>query len=179
MDSWIDAALQVLAEQGIEGVKVERLANELGVTKGSFYWHFKDREALLVGMVNLLRRRASIEAAEFLGQDLPPYEILKQLLATPFAMQKQTINLGLSLRLWARQDARVRTLLKEIDQLRIEHMTGLIAACGIPKAEAQAHSILIYSYMRTASALLKSTDKKQRELCENLLLWRIRSTQAK
>src|SRR6187200_2081714 len=47
-DDWARAALDVIAEQGLAAVAVEPLARRLGVTKGSFYWHFPSREALLV-----------------------------------------------------------------------------------------------------------------------------------
>src|SRR5215217_5141721 len=44
---WVGAARAAMAEGGIDAVAVEPLARRLGVTKGSFYWHFKDRRALL------------------------------------------------------------------------------------------------------------------------------------
>ena len=50
--SWLNAALQALAAGGIDQVKVESLAKDLGVTKGSFYWHFKDRDQFLDELLN-------------------------------------------------------------------------------------------------------------------------------
>ncbi len=50
--SWLDAALKALARGGIDRVRVESLAKNLGVTKGSFYWHFKDREQFLDELLN-------------------------------------------------------------------------------------------------------------------------------
>ena len=47
-EHWIEAALDALGEGGVGAVAVEPLAARLGVTKGSFYWHFPSREALLV-----------------------------------------------------------------------------------------------------------------------------------
>ena len=47
-EDWINRGLQVLAEEGMEAVRVEPLAKRLNVTKGSFYWHFKNRQALLL-----------------------------------------------------------------------------------------------------------------------------------
>ena len=44
---WIDAGLKAMARDGVDAVRIERLAAALKVTKGSFYWHFKDRDALL------------------------------------------------------------------------------------------------------------------------------------
>ena len=50
--SWLEAALQALARGGIDRVRVESLAKDLGVTKGSFYWHFKDREQFFDEMLS-------------------------------------------------------------------------------------------------------------------------------
>ena len=48
---WIEAAIELLAEQGVQGMRVELLAKNFGVTKGSFYWHFKDRQDLVDGVL--------------------------------------------------------------------------------------------------------------------------------
>ncbi len=55
-DAWIAAAFDALAEGGIDAVRVEPLATALGITKGSFYWHFADRRALLDAMLEVLGR---------------------------------------------------------------------------------------------------------------------------
>src|SRR5687768_10125540 len=60
-DDWASAALDLIAEQGVAAVAVEPLARRLGVTKGSFYWHFPSREALLV---------AALERWEKMEQEL-------------------------------------------------------------------------------------------------------------
>jgi AcrR family transcriptional regulator len=57
-DEWIEAAIDLLAEEGVQGMRVEVLAKNFGVTKGSFYWHFKDRQDLVeVGVLESLARR--------------------------------------------------------------------------------------------------------------------------
>ncbi|MFP5354956.1 MAG: TetR family transcriptional regulator [Gemmatimonadota bacterium] len=52
-DQWLEAAVAALAEGGVAAVRVEVLAARLGVTKGSFHWHFRDRAALLEGLLAL------------------------------------------------------------------------------------------------------------------------------
>ena len=64
-EDWALAALDVIAEQGLAAVAVEPLARRLGVTKGSFYWHFPSREALLVAA---LERWEQVEQEEVFGQ---------------------------------------------------------------------------------------------------------------
>ena len=48
-NEWIDSAIAALADEGLAGMRVEILAKRFGVTKGSFYWHFKDRKARRAG----------------------------------------------------------------------------------------------------------------------------------
>jgi AcrR family transcriptional regulator len=50
-DDWIDAAWDILGEAGVEGIRIEQLARKLSVTKGSFYWHFKNRQGLVDAMI--------------------------------------------------------------------------------------------------------------------------------
>src|SRR5690606_33252117 len=64
-EDWAQAALELIAEQGVAAVAVEPLARRLGVTKGSFYWHFPSREALLVAA---LERWEQVEQEEVFGQ---------------------------------------------------------------------------------------------------------------
>jgi AcrR family transcriptional regulator len=69
---WINAGLKALAEHGAEAVRIERLADTLRVTKGSFYWHFKDRGALLEALLEAWQARATnaiIDQVEARGGD--------------------------------------------------------------------------------------------------------------
>ena len=59
---WIEGALQLIAEAGLQALTVEALAVRLGVTKGSFYWHFKGRSELLAGALMRWEHRATTEA---------------------------------------------------------------------------------------------------------------------
>jgi AcrR family transcriptional regulator len=60
-EAWTRAAIDLLGEQGIDGVRVEVLAKLLGVTKGSVYWHFENRDPLLAAMLSDWRRRLRSE----------------------------------------------------------------------------------------------------------------------
>ena len=52
---WIEAAIDVLAEQGVQGMRIEALAKTCGVTKGSFYWHFRARQDLFRAVLETWR----------------------------------------------------------------------------------------------------------------------------
>ncbi len=120
--AWIDCALDVLAEHGIDGVRVEVLAKKLQVTKGSFYWHFKDRDALLEGMLNSWRRQATLRIITRVDQaEQTPAGRLRYLINLPFHGQRAEhgANVELSLRLWSRRDPRAAAALTEIDQVEL------------------------------------------------------------
>jgi AcrR family transcriptional regulator len=66
---WLKQALEILDNEGIHKVKVEYLARQLGVTKGSFYWHFKNHETLIREMLNYWARILTINVIERSTQD--------------------------------------------------------------------------------------------------------------
>lgn len=168
-ERWIDAAMEVLGQHGVEGVWVEQLAKHLGVTKGSFYWHFKDRDELLEAMLDQWRRQNTINIVDYVGSAEDPLARLERLVRMPFDLEA-TDALGLPLRLWARHDERASKALDEVDQLRVRMKAQIFAMCGFPPDEARARAVLLYSYMRVAPTLVDLGDTELRRLCEQLLL---------
>jgi AcrR family transcriptional regulator len=171
-DAWTQSGLQLLADRGIEGVRVELLAKILGVTKGSFYWHFRDRGALLEAMLDDWRRRATLVIIERLERDPePPLSRLMKLLRLPLAGQRseQGADVELAIRLWGRHDPKARAALKEVDQLRLRYIAGLLQASGLPPDQVEARAILAYSYMRVAATLIERDRIELMQQCEQLL----------
>lgn len=173
--AWTDAALHALAENGIEGVRVEILARDLGVTKGSFYWHFSDRGELLDAILQEWRRRATLSIIDRLeSTHEPPEQRLRRLLRLQFESRRAEFgsDVELSIRLWGRRDARALTVLREVDELRLRYIRGLLEESGMDKAEAAARAILAYSYMRVSRSLIASDNMAAAEACERVLLQR-------
>lgn len=171
--AWIDAALAALATHGIDGVRVELLAKRLKVTKGSFYWHFRDREALLQGMLAQWRRRATLELIERLDRtDEAPVTRLRRLLRLPIVgrSSREAADVELSIRLWARHDSAAAMALEEVDQLRLRYIAGLLKQGGVEEDEAYARAVLAYSYIRVASTLIATDEDALMETCEQLLI---------
>ena len=84
-EAWIAAATDVLVDQGIDAVRVDVLAKAMEVTRGSFYWHFKDREALLVAVLNAWRDGATEQVIRrFEGQIADPKALIGELISLPF-----------------------------------------------------------------------------------------------
>lgn len=173
--NWVDAGLRELAEQGVDGVRVERLAKSLGVTKGSFYWHFRDRDALLSAMLSSWRRRATLDVIERIDRsEETPLDRFRALMRLQFRGRRarEGAAVELSMRLWARRDKAARAAMAEVDELRLRYIAGLIQACGAPAGEAEARAILAYSYMRVASTLIGIDREAVLEQCEAIVAGR-------
>ncbi|NIJ37716.1 AcrR family transcriptional regulator [Sphingopyxis panaciterrae] len=168
---WIEAALDVLSEHGIDRVSVEPIAKRLGVTKGSFYWHFKDRDDFLEAILGHWRRRATLQIIERIERaDESPRERFIRLMRLPFrgsSRSRRGAEIELSIRLWGRSDPRARAALTEVDQLRLSYIRQLLVAAGVSEVDAPARAIQAYSYMRVATTLIAPGDEVLIARCES------------
>lgn len=147
---WIEAATDVLVDHGIDNVRVDVLATELAVTRGSFYWHFRDREDLLRQVLQNWRDRATEQlTARLQGDDRDPRAQLRDVLSLPFRGRAaaRAARIELALRAWARHDSMARQAVDEADASRIEYIGALIEAIGFGHAEARQRAFLLYSYL--------------------------------
>ena len=81
-DQWAEAALDAMADGGLEAVAVEPLAKALGITKGSFYWHFKNRDALIRAALDLWEKRETVDIVARAEQEATPRERIHTLFRT-------------------------------------------------------------------------------------------------
>ena len=140
--NWIDGALRVLAAQGVDAVRVERLAGDLKVTKGSFYWHFKNREALLLAVLQAWEARAThdiITMVEAGGGDA--------------AMRLRTLGMEVfgsdgrldrQVRAWSAHDPVARLAQERIDARRVAYLVQLLGEIGFDPEAARARALFSY-----------------------------------
>lgn len=173
-DAWTAAALGALGAGGIEAVRVEVLARDLGVTKGSFYWHFADRRALLTAMVERWEAVATtdiIAAVEARGGT--GAERLRRLIGLCFR-GGDSDRIESALRRWGSGDDAVRPVLARVDAARLGYVTGLLIAAGHDPAAARARAHILYlamigEFMWTSHGGARSPRRIQ-ELLGSLLL---------
>lgn len=176
-ERWIEAATEVLVDEGIDHVRVDVLAKSLQVTRGSFYWHFRDREDLLRAVLQAWRVRATEQLTARLerAHDEPRAQ-LRDLLSLPFrgVSAVRAARIELAIRAWARRDAMARAFVDEADAARIGYSAQVFSALGFGIAEARARARLLYSYQLAASLLPAQGSKTQRQerdaFIERLLL---------
>ena len=155
-EDWIDAAQRTLVKSGVDAVRVDVLAKELQITRGSFYHHFNSRDELLDGLLAQWRIRATERViTQLTGAYLPVRDQLVALLELPLhgnrAQEAASIEIGI--RAWARRDARARQAIDEVDSHRLRYIEGLLTQLGGADSEARDRARLIYGYQLSLSLI--------------------------
>ena len=146
-DDWVMAGLEVLANGSIAEVKVERLAKRLGVTKGSFYWHFDDRSALLEAMGRRWVELDTESVITFVDSTTPdddPQAAIEQLCAVVFGQGGQLDGVEAAIREWSAGDPAMAELCRSVDEQRLQYVAGHLAASGLEADEARRRAEVIY-----------------------------------
>jgi AcrR family transcriptional regulator len=154
-DMWIEAALKELGRGGIERVRVEVLAANLGITKGGFYRRFKDRRALLDALLETWKhgRIAAIEKHTELGDQSPRDRLKSVIRLYSERANPRGMAIELAIRQWARSDAGAAAAVASVDAERLQRSAQLYRQLGLSAEEAHARAVLLYSYIFGQSLL--------------------------
>jgi AcrR family transcriptional regulator len=167
-DAWLDAAGGAIAEGGFDEVRVLTLAKRLGVTRGSFYWHFNDHAELIVSFLDRWRDRrlAELEYLRASGDDSETElrRILQLALNEP-AWNTRQMRVELAVRDFARRDAYAAKIVAEVDRGRIEHCTSLLER--IMDDKARAHDLALLLYVATIGGRVVLTGFREGETAIN------------
>ena len=147
--AWIEAAFRALTAGGPQAIRAEAIARDLKVSKGSFYWHFKNVAALKAGMLKHWQKHATeaiIEGLEKRGS--PATDKLRQLVdaatseaASPYG----GVLAEAAIRDWARYDSHAAATVKEVDYKRLVYLEKLFQQSGAGKAASHRNATLLYS----------------------------------
>jgi AcrR family transcriptional regulator len=163
-DVWIAAGLAEIARSGVEGVRVEVLAKNLGVTKGGFYRRFKDRAALLsamlqswsAGRIAAIEQHTSLDGASARDR----LKALIQLYSERTNTEGMAIELAI--RQWARSDADAAAAVAGVDAARLKNVGQLYRAAGLVPEEADARAFLFYCFVFGQSLLFLDRTRRKR-----------------
>lgn len=174
-EEWIAGALHALSSGGIDALRVEPLASELGVTKGSFYHHFENRRELHLAMLAEWERLGTEQVIEAVDESaVEPRERLAQLAKRAFAVDPMVDGIEIGIRAWAATDPTVAQAAERVDARRIEYVVGLLGELGFTKSVATRRARLLYRMMigestwRTAGGPA-STPKEIRDVVDLFL----------
>ncbi len=141
---WLQQALELFVAEGIEAVRITRLADELGVTRGSFYWHFANREELIDALVEFWQGKNTPAIADAVAD-------ARSLAGGIFRFFEICIDgasfdsrLDLAIREWSRRSPQVRALLDLEDERRIEALRAFFTRFGFPMPDALVRARVLY-----------------------------------
>jgi AcrR family transcriptional regulator len=155
-EDWLKLALETMSVRGVDGVKVAVLATQLGVTTGSFYWHFENRRDLLDELVDWWEREmtdAAIEAAEqFVGspEDRILY-LMRQVMIDKLA------RYDVAVWLWALSDRRAARVFRRALKKRFEFAAKMFEEAGFSKVQATARGRMMVVHMMGESTLIPAS----------------------
>ena len=146
-EDWVDAAWTLLGDVGVDGVRVESLARTLGVTKGSFYWHFKNRQDLIDALFDRWFGLREEVRDEFRRANPTPQERLWKVIER--GIIRGTQGQAAALRLWAQRHPEATGRITEADSLRRQFFTEQFLALGLDDHTAKIRAEV---YMEVISA---------------------------
>ena len=148
-DAWITGAIAILAEHGVDGLRVETLAKRLGVTKGSFYWHFKDRRDLFDAVLTHWKdgRIKDIRKQTHCAPGGEAQALLDTIEVYAAVRNRKGLLIEAAVRDWARRDTHAATMVADVDAERLACACRLCLACGMDDTEARARSVMFYAYI--------------------------------
>jgi AcrR family transcriptional regulator len=163
-DVWVEAGFTELARAGVEGVRVEVLAKNLGVTKGGFYRRFADRAALLDTMLmRWCEGRAAAIAQQTSLDGQGPRERLKAMIQLySERLNPEGMAIELAIRQWARSDEGAAAAVTSVDAVRLKHVAELYRATGLAAEEAEAQAFLFYCFIFGQSLLFVERGPRKR-----------------
>ena len=138
---WIDAGLKTLAKSGYSALKAEPLAKAMGVSRGSFYWHFADIGAFHAAVLKAWREVAAeaiianVEAAS--DGDNALTVLLRRVFSEKLVLER-------AVRSWAAFDASARSAVQAIDRRRLDYVETLIRGRGVAPEKAEARAQILY-----------------------------------
>ncbi len=140
---WERAALELIAEKGVQALAVEPLARRMGITKGSFYWHFSGRESLLEQALLRWEEHDSRNLAKSLGEISNPRD---RLISFFRRVGKEKLTHEVYSELCAAAGhAQVEPVLERVANRRMEHLSAAFEEMGMPASQARNQARLIYS----------------------------------
>ncbi|MGH8032239.1 MAG: helix-turn-helix domain-containing protein, partial [Luteimonas sp.] len=144
-ERWLDAARRALVEEGIDAVKVDRLARGLGVSRGGFYHHFANRDELLARLRQTWQTTVVFAPARPVpanpGEALAAIEALVERLIREDGYDPR---FDLAVRAWAHADAKTAAAVRRVDALRIVVLSRIFLALGCQSEEAAVRARVLY-----------------------------------
>lgn len=147
---WIEHGLRTLANEGASALKAGPMAEKLNVSRGSFYWHFRDIADFRSQLLRSWQERSTEQVIrEIAGRDEP--DRLRRLMRRAFAAKPV---LDRAIRSWAAEDGEVAAIVASVDARRVTYIAGLLVEAGVDRQKAPSRAAFMYwAYLGQATVM--------------------------
>jgi AcrR family transcriptional regulator len=142
---WIDEGLRALAVGGPDAVRIEPLAQALGVTRGGFYWHFENRRALLDEMLDSWERVSIDDVVERVDSEGGDARTRLRRLFSLASSSRDVLKIDLAIRDWSRRDPAISERLRRVDNRRMEYLRSLFGGFCADDDDVEARCTVVMS----------------------------------
>ncbi|MFT4607174.1 MAG: AcrR family transcriptional regulator [Urechidicola sp.] len=142
---WLDAAHDLLIESGVESVKIMSLANQLALSRTSFYWHFSDREALLDELIKRWEKKNTgnlVARTQLYAESIT--EAVLNLFDCWVDPELFDARMDFAIRNWAHQSDKLKAILEKDDEERINAIHAMFVHFGFSQAQADVRAHTVY-----------------------------------
>jgi AcrR family transcriptional regulator len=161
-EDWIAAARKVLVRSGVDSVKVDRLANDLHATRGSFYWHFTDRDELLNALLHDWEVSNYVAISTIRARWASSMPDLTELIEWWVSEGTESPAFGMAIRTWARGDAIVENVMHRVDNEWINLVQLLFSPDIYDESERLVRARVVYFHQVGYHALAMREPQEER-----------------
>ena len=161
-EEWLKQALDILAEKHNALLNIDALVKRMGVTKGSFYWHFTDRDDFLMQLLDYWVYEFNEKVPEALNKAVGDQDAkirLRFLLA--YLVEHDCAKYDMLVRSWAAQDPKVDKILVKIDKLRLNSVSALFTEIGFSDTDAKIRAHIFVTFVSLRAGLFVKTSKRE------------------
>lgn len=166
---WLFCGLEMLETGGFDSIVIDHLAAKLHVSKSGFYWHFKNRNDLLIQILNYWTKEyTETVTKEIALQAIDPITRLN--LVTEMIWHKDLTKYDLAIRAWAKSDPLAKKAVKKVNKLRMDFIGSIFSELGFKGEELEMRTRLYVCYQSMERPLLGTLKKERWEKLKKLRL---------
>jgi AcrR family transcriptional regulator len=160
-ERWLSAALEVVARQGGAKLRIRDLVQNLGVSTGSFYWHFRGRDDFVVNLVDYWGREFTSRVVEHMA-NVEGDARKRLLLLMEYLLERDLARYDVAVRAWAAQEPAVARQVRRVDQQRLRVVRALFKEMGFSGTELEMRTSTFAIFHSLELGFLARTSKKER-----------------
>lgn len=142
---WLQTALTILSEEGVEGLRVEHIARRLGISKSGFYWHFKDREDLRNQIIEYWAHEyTEVVTSNPIFQEGTPRQRLRRIME--MIVDAELTRYDLEMKTWGRTDPKIARRVRQVFRFRLDFSRQIFHAMGFRGQELEVRTRMFIGY---------------------------------